>query len=732
MGGFVTLTDTYRYIAKNIINCSNTTGGIMKANGKFLASIVVALFVLTFLATAAFAVVPQTINYQGRLADSEGAPVNGTVSMTFAIYNAPTGGELLWSETQPSVTVTDGAFGVTLGIANAIDLPFDEQYYLGVNVNGDGEMTPRAVLVSVPYALRAKEADSVGASSVTSAEIADGTITGADITDGTVTGAKLSVPLEVVGLREFGGIINGTNTTLTGWGSGVSGKHSATGNIGELGGNEAGVLGFGPGGTAGKFYGDVEVTGTISGDGSGLTGTTLEGKTLSELVALLDSRYGNLGDSLVADFSAVPLGVVVDNTVDFTDLSQGVPQSWLWDFGDTGTSTLQNPSHTYTSTGTYTVSLTVGDGVTSNTTTKADYINVYPFPTGTLIPVDSSGCTYTSIAVGADNLPVISYYAATNLKVAQCVNASCSNGQNITQLDPAGGTHTSIAIGADGLPVISYYNGTSNDLMVAHCGDASCQSGNTINTVDSAGIVGDFTSIAIGADNLPVISYRDLTNGDLKVAHCGDASCTPVTNTITTVDSAGIAGQYSSIAIGADGLPVSSYYNGSALMVLHCGDASCSTGNTINTVDALGGIFTSIAIGADGLPVISYFDITIYDLKVAHCGDAACTPATNTITTVDSGNVGYYTSIAIGSDGLPVISYYDATNDDLKVLHCGDASCTPATNTITTVDSAGDVGKWTSIAVGADGLPVISYYDATNNYLKVAKCGDATCLAWPW
>ena len=59
----------------------------------------------------------------------------------------------------------------------------------------------------------------------------------------------------------------------------------------------------------------------------------------------------------------------------------------------------------------------------------------------------------------------------------------------------------------------------------------------------------------------------------------------------------------------------------------------------------------------------------------------------NTIATVDStGDVGYFTSITIGTDGLPVVSYYDDTNGDLKVLKCGEAACSSG-NTITAVDT---------------------------------------------
>jgi hypothetical protein len=81
--------------------------------------------------------------------------------------------------------------------------------------------------------------------------------------------------------------------------------------------------------------------------------------------------------------------------------------------------------------------------------------------------------------------------------------------------------------------------------------------------------------------------------------------------------------------------------------------------------------------------------------------------------------VGRYTSISIGADALPIISYLDAANGDLKVAHCSDTACTTATTTV--IDTTGDVGYYTSITIGDDGQPVISYYDLTNSALKVAR-----------
>ena len=64
--------------------------------------------------------------------------------------------------------------------------------------------------------------------------------------------------------------------------------------------------------------------------------------------------------------------------VQFTDISTGSPTSWLWNFGDGATSTAQNPIHTYTAPGTYTVSLTATNAGGSSTETRTGYITVTP------------------------------------------------------------------------------------------------------------------------------------------------------------------------------------------------------------------------------------------------------------------------------------------------------------------------------------------------------------------
>ncbi len=82
-------------------------------------------------------------------------------------------------------------------------------------------------------------------------------------------------------------------------------------------------------------------------------------------------------NDLLADFTADTNDGVEPLTVKFKDLSHGNPDSWLWDFGDGGTHTAQNPIHVYQTSGTYTVSLEVKKNSKSDKKIKNDYIIVH-------------------------------------------------------------------------------------------------------------------------------------------------------------------------------------------------------------------------------------------------------------------------------------------------------------------------------------------------------------------
>jgi hypothetical protein len=255
---------------------------------------------------------------------------------------------------------------------------------------------------------------------------------------------------------------------------------------------------------------------------------------------------------------------------------------------------------------------------------------------------------------------------------------------------------------------------------------ASCQP--VSRTLDGTGTnVGEYTSVAIGTDGYPIISYRDSTNTDLKVVHCTAVDCS-TTDTPVMLDGTGTnVGFYASLAIGTDGYPIIGYYDhtNSDLKVVHCTATDCSTTDTPLMLDGTGtnvGFYTSLAIGTDGHPIISYYDASNLDLKVVHCTAVDCSTTDTPLMLDGTGsNVGEYTSLAVGTDGYPIITYKDVANADLKVVHCTAADCS-TTDTPLMLDGTGsNVGQHTSLAIGTDGYPIISYYDLTNGELKVAR-----------
>ncbi|MCF8370239.1 MAG: PKD domain-containing protein [Bacteroidales bacterium] len=101
------------------------------------------------------------------------------------------------------------------------------------------------------------------------------------------------------------------------------------------------------------------------------------------------------GSAPLAGFSATPQTGIIPINVKFTDESQNNPVSWLWDFGDGSASTEQNPVHTYSNAGKYTVVLTVVNSYGTDSETKTEFIEA---TTG--IPVVNFSASDSIIIVG--------------------------------------------------------------------------------------------------------------------------------------------------------------------------------------------------------------------------------------------------------------------------------------------------------------------------------------------
>jgi uncharacterized protein (TIGR00369 family) len=112
------------------------------------------------------ATVPKLMNFSGKATDAQGRPLSGIAGASFAIYKDQYDGSPLWLETQNVQADAKGNYTVQLGATKPDGLPLDlfssgEARWLGVRVNG-GQEQPRLLLLSVPYALKAADAQTIG------------------------------------------------------------------------------------------------------------------------------------------------------------------------------------------------------------------------------------------------------------------------------------------------------------------------------------------------------------------------------------------------------------------------------------------------------------------------------------------------------------------------------------------------------------------------------------------
>jgi len=220
--------------------------------------------------------VPQTIDYQGRLADSDGNYLNGVVTVNFLIYNVETGGTELWNEIQ-DVSTANGIFHVQLGSISAFPgTLFDgADRWLELIVGGE-TLSPRTQIASIPYSIKAETAYTVEVPLILSGNVSypnsiiKGENTGTGIGVYATSNGNYGVYATSTGTGSSrGGYFEGgsrgvegcVNSTESGSKFGVIGSAVSLGtNYGIYGLAYSGYYNY-----AGYFDGDVHISGTLTG-----------------------------------------------------------------------------------------------------------------------------------------------------------------------------------------------------------------------------------------------------------------------------------------------------------------------------------------------------------------------------------------------------------------------------------------------------------------------------------
>ncbi|MHC4646992.1 MAG: M4 family metallopeptidase [Planctomycetota bacterium] len=232
-----------------------------------------------------------------------------------------------------------------------------------------------------------------------------------------------------------------------------------------------------------------------------------------------------------------------------------------------------------------------------------------------------------------------------------------------------------------------------------------------IETVDSNGIAGIGTSLALDSNDSPHISYCDYDpNGSLKYTYCDPCEGW----NIETVDDSNNLGEWTSIALESNNKPHISYHDWMTDELKYAYYDDPHKDWNIETVDYGVGEYTSIALDSNDNPHISYCDGPNDVLMYAHYD-----PCEGWSTeTVDFG-AGRYTSIALDSNGNPHISYYDEPNDVLKYAYYDGGW---------NIETVGFDGAYPSLALDSNDNPHISYYDSMADELKYAYYDP--CEGW--
>ncbi len=635
----------------------------------------------------------EEFSYQGELKDTNGNPHDGVFDFKFVAFDAKDDGmgNNLGQFVAEDVTVNNGIFTTQIDYSILGDQPFvgnkiwlEISVRIGTTIGGFQQLLPRQPVTATPYANYATIAEMVGSNAVGTNEIIDDSIGATDI------------GINAVGTSE----IDSTQ---------VQRRVSTTCPAGQF------MQAVNQDGTAvcvAETAGITSVTSAEIVDGT-IVAIDIDKTQVQKRIGTVCSG-GRLMRSIDVDGVAT---CIFPNTGADTVVSADIVDGTIV-AADVDTSQIQQRIGGSCDDGQYL------NGINQDGSVICKRL---PFTSLSFIADNTDSSGSTSIAIGSDGFAIVSYYHPTldEIRVFKCNDSPCNSGIiSIIASSVLNASHT-ISIRNNGLPIVSYLS-SLNTLHVFRCDDISCSTG-TNKILDNSASLFANTSIVIGNDSYPIISYFSGLglSKTLKTYKCIDVNCdTGNINNLATFTTSGVSS--SDIVIAADNYPIIVYIQepNDGMRSYKCTNEECSSGSQIDLVGS-DRDYSDVVIGSDGIPIVSFYSGAGINLKFQKCNNTVCNNGVIT-TSIDGDGLsssGKHSSISIGLDGMPIISY-QSKSTDLNVFKCNDINCT--SGSAYTLDNQNTV-RSTDIAIDSTGLPIISYIDETNNKLRIYSCGNHDC-----
>lgn len=549
--------------------------------------------------------VPRLVRFSGVVKDAAGAVPSGDVTLTFSLYQQENGGSPLWSETQTVQLSKDGRYNVLLGSASADGLPRDlfmtnRARWVAVQpgIAGMNEL-PRVLLVGVPYAIKAADAETLGGLPASAFLLANSaspsTATSAADSTSTSTPALPTSTVTGTGTTDYIPIWTGTstigNSALFQTGSGSTAKVG----IGTT--TPATTLDVKGGGT---------VRGTLALPSTG-TATATAGKT-SEPVTFTASAFNSSSKSATNQtfqWQSEPAGNDTASPSGTLNLLFGSGSSKTAETGLSISSTGQisfAPGQTFPTTEV----VTSVNSLTGSVTLAAGS-NVTITPSGNTLTIASSGST----TVTHDATLTGSGTTTSPLGIAIPMSLSGTSGNAIVQgVNGTGDGVVGTSSAGDGV------NGNSS--MVGKSGVYGANSANggfgVYGRNTSDGSTGFLGKVAIGAGG---------TSASAAAGTAGVYGVSQVPASIGIVDAAGVWGD----SFAGDGMVATSSQNNGIVAI------TADSANQFNV-----GAFLDNQNNNPGDVVMQTFGETVGGAcTITTAGALACTGPNSAIVQVDNG-----------------------------------------------------------------------------------------------